>query len=85
MYRVTIRPIGTVNTKPTIVLLRTLWEYGAFSWHLHTALKETYGKNILKDNGTDLIAYNDEFGEICRIELDKLDPEEFPDKAIPNV
>lgn len=89
MYRVTLRPIGTVNTsRPIIYQFPSLWDYFKILWHLHTALRDTYGKNSMRKHELDqntMIAHNQEFGDICRIELDKIEPEEFPDKAVPNV
>ena len=88
MYSITLRPIGTVDTKPKIFYVTNFWGYIKLLWHMHTALKATYGKNSMRDHEFDentMIVHNQEFGDICRIELDMLDPEEFPDKAIPNV
>lgn len=88
MYSITLRPIGTVYTKPRILYVTNFWGCIKILWHMHTALKATYGKNSMRDHEFDentMIVHNQEFGDICRIELDMLDPEEFPDKAIPNV
>lgn len=88
MYSITLRPIGTVDTKPSVYYVTNFWGYIKIFWYMHTALKATYGKNSMRDHEFDddtMIVYNNEFGDICRIELDVIYPEEFPDKAIPNV
>ncbi len=88
MYSITLIPIGTVDTKPSVYYVTNFWGYIKILWHMHTALKATYGKNSMRKHEFDantMIVHNQQFGDICRIKLDMLDPGEFPYKAIPNV
>lgn len=88
MYTITFRPIGTVDTKPSIYYCKGLWQFIKILWHMSTAMRATYGRNSMRNHEFDdnaRIVYNQNFGDICRIEFDEIEPEEFPDKAIPNV
>ena len=78
MFRITIRPIGVVNTKPTVFMLDSLIEYFKMVRPLHKAILETYGKDVkTRSDGTDkdIIYYKDDI-DLIKIEVNKVPPDE---------
>lgn len=78
MYSITIRPIGTVDTKPRVYLFPDSLEALAFAFKFSKAVTEAYGEYKVRscESAPDVqIVYTKEHGDIIRLEFDVL-PEE---------
>lgn len=78
MYSITIRPIGTVDTKPRVYLFPDSLEALAFAFKFSKAVTEAYGEYKVRscESVPDVqIVYTKEHGDIIRLEFDVL-PEE---------
>ena len=86
MYSITVRPIGTIDTKPRVYLVPNSLEALAFAFKFSKAVTEAYGEYKARncESGPDVqIVYTKEHGDIIRLEFDVL-PEEDTTDVVPN-
>ena len=86
MYSITIRPIGTVDTKPRVYLVPNSLEALAFAFKFSKAVTETYGEYKVRSCESApyvQIVYTKEHGDIIRLVFNVL-PEEDAMDGVPN-
>ena len=75
MYSITIRPIGTVDTKPRVYLFPNSLEALAFAFKFSKAVTEAYGEYKVRscESAPDVqIVYTKEHGAIIRLEFEAI-------------
>jgi len=85
-YRFTIRPFGTVDTKPTIKLVDGSLSVVRAGYLINRCIMETYGNTVVAKvdpNNGNLVLFKLNGKIIISVELEKIEKERIPG-AVPN-
>lgn len=85
-YRFTIRPFGTVNTKPTIKLVDGALNVVRTGYRINKCILETYGKDVVTEadpKNANLVFFKLNGKIIISVELETVEKEKIPG-AVPN-